>query len=258
MTNKTRFRESVQILNVKIDNFSAIEVLSSLEQGVVLTPNVDHLMKLQKDSEFRRVYESADHKLCDSQILLYASHFLGTPLQEKISGSDFFPAFCKFHRHNLDIKVFLLGGTDEAVEKAKMLMNGEIGRQIITGAYSPPFGFEDDEQECLAIIERIKQSGATVLAVGVGAPKQEKWIYKYKQCLPMIKIFMAIGATINFEAGLICRAPKWMSNLGIEWFYRLLSEPQRLWKRYLLDDLPFFWLLLKQKLNLYKDPLAKN
>lgn len=254
MLHQAKPCETVQILNVQIDNVSKAEVLSCLRQGVVLTPNVDHIIKLQRDAEFRRVYEIADHKLCDSQILLYASCFLGTPLQERISGSDLFPAFCEFHRHNPEITIFLLGGIAGAAEKAKATINSRIERQIILGTYSPPFGFEKDEQECLAIIERIKQSGATVLAVGVGAPKQEKWIYKYKQYLPMIKVFMAVGATINFEAGVVPRAPKWISKLGMEWLYRLLSEPRRLWKRYLVDDVLFFWLLLKQRLNLYRDP----
>ena len=96
------------------------------------------------------------------------------------------------------------------------------------------------------------------MAIGVGAPKQEKWICKYKHKLPNIKIFLAIGATIDFEAGNIKRAPKWMSDIGLEWLHRLLSEPKRLWKRYLIEDLPFLWLILEQKLNLYKLPTIEQ
>ena len=84
--------------------------------------------------------------------------------------------------------------------------------------------------------------------VRVGSPKQEKWIFNYKSYLPNIKIFLPIGAAIDFEAGRISRAPKWVSAIGGEWLYRLLLEPRRLWKRYLVDDLPFFFLILKQKL----------
>ncbi|MEM7726985.1 MAG: WecB/TagA/CpsF family glycosyltransferase, partial [Cyanobacteria bacterium P01_A01_bin.45] len=100
----------------------------------------------------------------------------------------------------------------------------------------------------------INNTDATVLAIGVGAPKQELWIAKHREQLKKIKIFLAIGATINFEAGKVKRSPKWMSEIGFEWLYRLLSEPKRLWKRYLLDALPFFTLILKQKLQLYKNP----
>lgn len=258
MSYTFELKNSVKILNIEIDNTSVKAILTQLKKGVVLTPNVDHLMKLQHDPDFYQIYALADYKICDSQILLYASIFLGTPLQEKISGSDLLPAFCEFHKENSDVAIFLLGGMEGVPEKATTRINQKIGREIVTGAYSPPFGFESDEQESLEIVERIKQSGATVLAVGVGAPKQEKWIYSYKDQLPMVKIFMAVGAAINFEAGVIQRAPQWMSSLGIEWLYRLFSEPTRLWKRYFIDDLPFFYLLIKQRLNLYQDPIVSR
>ncbi len=247
----------VKILNVGVDNLSELEVLTQLNQGVVFTPNVDHLIKLQDDPDFFKAYEMADYKLCDSQIIYYVSRFLGTPIKERISGSDFFPAFYKYHQNSEDIKIFLLGAREGVAQKAQDNINAKIGRQIVIGSHSPSFGFEKNEEECLKIIEEIQNSGATVLAVGVGAPKQEKWIQKYKGQLPNIKIFLAIGATIDFEAGSIQRAPKWMSELGMEWLYRLWSEPKRLWRRYLLDDPRFFWLILKQKLKLYQFPLAK-
>ena len=242
--------KTISILNVEIDNLMLAEVLEKLKSGVVFTPNVDHVMKLQQDQDFVKVYSSADYKLCDSQILLYASKFLGTPIKQKISGSDFFPAFYNYHKDNEEIKIFLLGADRGIAIQAQAKINQKVGRQIVVGAHSPSFGFEKNEEECLEIIEMIKQSGATVLAVGVGAPKQEKWIYRYKEQLPNIKIFLAVGATLNFEAGNIQRSPQWMSKLGIEWLHRLSSEPQRLWKRYLVEDFPFFWLILQQKLSL--------
>jgi len=243
--------KKIQILNIEIDNFSKIEFLEILRSGVVFTPNVDHLIKLQKDPEFVQAYSICHYKLCDSQILVYASKFLGTPIKEKISGSDFFPAFYNYHRSNRNVKIFLLGARQGVASKAQNKINQKIGRDIVVATYSPPFGFEKDEEECQKIVNMINNSGATVLAIGVGAPKQEKWIYKYKDRLPSIKIFMAIGATIDFEAGSVKRSPKWMSQVGLEWLFRMLCEPKRLWKRYLVDDLLFFLLILKQKLNLY-------
>lgn len=246
--------EKINILNVAIDNLLETEVLAKLKSGVVFTPNVDHMIKLQKDREFSKVYSIADYLLCDSQILMYASKFLGTPIKQKISGSDFFPAFYNYHKNNEEVKIFLLGADKGVAQKAQTKINEKVGRNIIVGAHSPSYGFEKNEKECMEIIEMIKQSEATVLAVGVGAPKQEKWIYKYKEQLPNIKIFLAIGATIDFEADNIQRSPKWMSELGLEWLYRLSSEPKRLWKRYLIEDLPFLWLVLQQKFNLYNLP----
>lgn len=246
--------EFVSILNISLDNLSTTELLKKLNSGVVFTPNVDHMVKLQYDREFFQTYLQADYKVCDSQILVYASKFLGTPIKEKVSGSDFFPAFYTYHRNNPKIKIFLLGGKQGVAQRAAKKINRKVGKNIVIGAHSPSFGFEKNEQECREIIDMINRSGATVLAVGVGAPKQEKWIIKYKDKLPNVKIFLAVGATLDFEAGSVKRAPKWMSNAGLEWLYRLSVEPQRLWKRYLLEDLPFLWLVLKQKLKLYNLP----
>lgn len=248
----------VKILNVPIENLSQLEFLEQFKSGIVFTPNVDHLMKLQKDREFFNSYQLATYKLCDSKILFYISRLLGTPIKEKISGSDLFPAFYEYHKNNEDIKIFLLGAREGVALKAQANINAKAGRNIVVGSHSPSFGFEKEEEECAKIIEIINQSGATVLAVGVGAPKQENFICKYKDRLPNIKIFLAIGATIDFEAGNLQRAPKWISEIGMEWLYRLLAEPKRLWKRYLVHSPSFFWLVFKQKLNLYVDPFSSD
>lgn len=244
--------KTVDILNVSIDNIGLIELLDRLRYGgVVFTPNVDHIIKLQKDESFFEIYSKADYRVCDSQMVMLASRFLGCPLKEKISGSDLFPAFYNYYRKDKSIKMFLLGGTEGAAKMAQEKINQKVGRNMVVDNYCPPFGFENDPLECDKIIEQINNSGATVLAVGVGAPKQEKWIYKHKNRLKNIKTFFAVGATIEFEAGFVYRAPKWMSLAGLEWLYRLVQEPKRLWKRYLLEDTSFFMLILLQKLHIY-------
>ncbi|MBE9102560.1 WecB/TagA/CpsF family glycosyltransferase [Vacuolonema iberomarrocanum] len=248
----------VRILNLEIDNYSMQEFLEELESGVVFTPNVDHLMKLQHDVQFMEAYQAVEYKVCDSKVLIYASRLLGKPLKEKLSGSDLFPAFYTFHKHNPDIRIFLLGAAAGVAETAQQNINTKVGRDIIVGTYSPPYGFETDQKECDRIIEMVQDSGANVLAVGLGAPKQEMFIYKYRHAFPTIKIFLAIGATIDFEAENVNRAPKWMSNVGLEWLYRLASEPSRLWRRYVLEDSGFFLLFMSQLLGLYSDPLKKK
>ncbi len=224
--------------------------------GSVFTPNVDHLIKLQKDRDFCRIYNSAEYRVCDSKILMFAANFLGQSIQEKISGSDLFPAFYKYYKEDENIKIFLLGGPEGIADLARKKINAKVNRQIVVDSYSPPLGFEKDEAECQKIVDLINDSEATVLAVGLGAPKQEKWIHEYKNKLKNVTIFLAIGATIEFEAGYRRRSPKWMSEVGLEWLYRLISEPKRLSKRYLIESLPFFWLLLQQKLNIYQSPFA--
>ncbi|MBM3437266.1 MAG: WecB/TagA/CpsF family glycosyltransferase [Bacteroidetes bacterium] len=251
-------KNRIPILNIQVDNISKKELLEKFTSGVLITPNVDHLMKLQKDREFYEIYQRAEYITVDSQIVKLALKFLGKPVQEIITGSDFFPSFYNYHKDNHVIKVFLLGAGPGIADKAMYIINQKVGREIVVGAYSPSFGFENNEQECEAIVSLITASPANVLVVGVGAPKQEKWIYKFKDSLPNIDIFLAIGATIDFEAGNVKRAPKFMQRLAIEWLYRLIKEPKRLWRRYIIEDFPFFFLVLRQKFKLYKNPFDKS
>lgn len=242
----------VKLLNVEVDNYTMVEFLSVYKSGVVVTPNVDHLMKLQKDEEFQNVYKHADYVVLDSRVIYYLLKLTGSPIKGVIPGSDLFPAFCEYHKNNADVTVFLLGAQAGVAAEAQKNINARIGRNIVVGSYSPTMMFEDNEQENQKIIDEINKSGATVLAVGLGAPKQEKWVCANFDKLPFITRAMSIGATIDFEAGNIKRAPAVFQKAGLEWLYRLMSEPQRLWKRYLIEDLPFFFLFFKQKVGLYR------
>ena len=127
----------------------------------------------------------------------------------------------------------------------------QMNQFILTGSATPL-----DEEENDQIRQMINDSGATVVVVGVGCPKQEKWIAAHKERMPGVKIWMALGATIDFEAGIVKRAPKIWQKMYLEWFYRFLQEPRRLFKRYFIDDPKFFWYFGKQLLGLYKDPFA--
>jgi exopolysaccharide biosynthesis WecB/TagA/CpsF family protein len=137
-----------------------------------------------------------------------------------------------------------LGGTTEehsrkAYENLKRKYNAPV-----VGYYSPAFGFEKDEAQIDAIIEMIEASGANVLAVGLGSPKQEKLILKLRSKNLKIKTYMAIGATIDFESGLVARAPKLVTKIGMEWFYRFVQEPNRLFKRYFVKDpMVLLWIM---------------
>ncbi|MDH5644368.1 MAG: WecB/TagA/CpsF family glycosyltransferase [Candidatus Heimdallarchaeota archaeon] len=247
-------KDSVKILNIDVDNITMNELLTSFDSGFLVTPNVDHLMQLQKNRAFYDVYKQADYVTVDSQIVYWATRFLGHPVKEKISGSDIFPAYCNFHKNNPDVRMFLLGGRTGVATQAANNTNVRVGRKIVIGAHSPSMNFVNDTDECGRVIEQINSSGANVLVVGLGAPKQELWISEYRKQMPNIHSFMALGATLDFEAGTLSRAPQWVSRFGLEWLYRLFQDPGRLWKRYLVRDVPFFYLLLKQKLGFYKSP----
>ncbi|TVQ54438.1 MAG: glycosyltransferase [Spirulina sp. DLM2.Bin59] len=249
----------INILNITIDNLSLAQLLKDIKQGgFIVTPNADHLMQLQRDPEFFNIYRNADYVICDSQILVYISWFFGQKINEKISGSDFFPAFYWHYRNDPDVRIFLLGAGPGVALQAQKKINQKVGREMVVATYSPSYGFEKNEAECQQIVELINNTNANVLAVGLGAPKQEKWIYKYRPMLQGIKTFLAIGATIDFEAGVVPRAPRRLSDTGLEWLYRLIREPRRLWRRYLLGIIPMLVLILRQKLGIYryKKPLG--
>ena len=248
--------KALTCLNTPIDNISLKELLVNMNSGFLVTPNVDHLVKLQKDKEFYNVYQSADWVICDSKIVGLALRFLRSPIKEVIPGSSFFPAFCEFHKNNENVRIFLLGAAEGVALKARENINKKIGREIVVGAHSPSYGFEKNLKECNEIIDIINSTDATVLLVGVGAPKQEKWIYHNRNKLNKIKLFLPLGATIDFEAGNVKRAPVFFQKFALEWLYRIFQDPKRLVKRYLVDDLPFFYYLLKQRVGKYKNPFA--
>lgn len=250
--------ESIRILNISILSISTKELLSELHKGFLLTPNVDHLVRLQKDRDFYKAYNQADWVVCDSVILQRLSRLLRHSIVESIPGSTFFRDFCDYHREDKDCKIFILGGKEGVAQQAMTNINQRIGRSIVVGAHSPSFQFVNDEQESKELVWMINDSGATVLMVCATSPKQEIWTTRYKHLMKNIKLFMALGATVDFEAGVVKRCPLWIQRLGMEWFWRFLHEPRRLFKRYWIDDMKFFWYFGKQLLGTYKNPFEEH
>lgn len=252
MTNFQNMK--LRILNIDILSITREELLKTMHKGVLYTPNVDHLCKLQHDKAFYDAYRRAEWVICDSRILWHVSKLLNRPIKEAIPGSGFFRDYYNYHKNDPDCRIFLLGSAEGVPQRAMERINEKLGRQIVVGVYSPSFGFEKDEAECQEIIDRVNGSDATVLVIGVGAPKQEIWIAKYRNKLPGIDLFMALGATIDFEAGVKKRAPSIWQKMNLEWLYRFLHDPRRLFKRYFFDDLEFFRHVGRQLLGRYRNP----
>lgn len=213
----------------------------------VVTPNVNHIVKLQNTPAFREAYGAASLVLADGNPIVMASQLLKSPLPEVVPGSDLVPAL--FDRvcanGNAAIKVFLLGAAPGVAERAASAIHERWASVIVTGTYSPPAGFEQDEDECAMIIARIAVSGADLLIIGLGAPKQELWIHKYARRIP-VKAALCVGAAIDFLAGEKPRAPQWVREVKMEWFYRMATEPRRLGPRYLYDGLVFPGIFLAE------------
>lgn len=240
----------ISFLNTQVDNLTMDEAIIAIDKLIqnkkpsyIVTPNVDHIVKLENDTEFQEVYNNADLILTDGMPLIWISKLKKTPIKEKVSGSDLFPEVCKVAAEKR-YKVFLLGAAEGVAKKAAENLIIKYRGLEIVGTYSPSYGFENKPAEVEEIIKMINQAAPDILAVGLGAPKQEKFIYKYKNHLN-VPVSLAIGASIDFEAGNITRAPKWMQEVGLEWFYRLCKEPKRMFKRYLIDDLKILKIYMK-------------
>ena len=246
--------EKVRLLNVDFDNITMAELVETFDHGMMITVHVDMIMKLQKDEEFFHLLSHFDVVTCDSQILYFASKLLGTPLRQRVSGSDFFPLYYAQHKDDPSVTVFICGGKPGIAEIAKEKINSKVGRQMVVGAYAPPFDFDQNPEEIENMVSQINESGATVLVVGLAAGRQEKFIISNKHRLSHVRTFLPLGGTIDYESGVLARPPAWLTNCGLEWLYRLLREPRQRWHRYLVHQPPVLWLLLLQRLRLYRYP----
>lgn len=242
----------IKFLNTHIDNLTMEEAVREAKRLIlekknsyVVTPNVDHIVKIEHDGLFRDIYEEADLVLTDGKPLIWMSRWMGTPIKEKISGSDYFPEVCRMAAKE-GFSIFLLGAAEGVAKKAAVNLMRKYKNLKIAGVYSPSYAFENDAKEIAHIIEKINESKADILCIGLGTPKQEKFYHQYKEQL-QVPLTLHIGATIDFEAGVVKRAPKWISYVGLEWFYRLLKEPRRLYRRYLLEDVEIFPIFLKYR-----------
>jgi len=240
-------RWPVSILGVPLDVVTMDEALARIAAMVesgrphyVVTPNVDFLVQARNNPELHRILCEADLVLCDGQPLVWASRWLGNPLPERVAGADLTPrlleqAAQKGHR------IYLLGATPESNDEAcRRLLERYPDLQLV-GHYAPPFSpLEQMDHE--ATICRIRATEPDILLISFGCPKQEQWIARNYRALG-VPVCLGLGATIDFLAGRVRRAPAWMQRSGLEWSYRLLQEPRRLFRRY-WTDLRYFGLAL--------------
>lgn len=235
------FTEALQIIE---------DLLACRHPCYVVTPNVDHLMRLQWDNQFHDAYRHAALVLADGMPVLWAARLLGAPLKAKISGSDLFPALCRVAATK-GYRVFLLGGSPGvATAAASMLCQAHPSLSIV-GTYAPPCGFEQDPIEALNIVDVVHTAVPDLLFVGLGAPKQELFLSRYHRQLGG-PVSIGVGVAFEFIAGVQKRAPFWMQQRGLEWVWGLLHEPRRLWMRYLIHDSQFVWLLARECWQRYR------
>ena len=242
------------LLNTYVNNVSMDETIHAIEAMIeegkktyIVPINVDVVMKIEQDSYLKKIVDQADMVLVDGKPLIWISKIHKHPVKAKISGSDLVPIICK-NAAEKGYTVFIIGGKDGVADKAKESLEKDFSGIKVVGTYSPPFGFEKDKNELDKINKMISCAHPDLLIVCFGCPKQEKWIYENYQEYDA-KVSICAGATVDFLAGNVNRAPKWMSDHGFEWFYRFIQEPKRLFKRYFINDMKIINLVWKYRKN---------
>jgi N-acetylglucosaminyldiphosphoundecaprenol N-acetyl-beta-D-mannosaminyltransferase len=244
-------RRRVRIGTVEIDHVTLAEAIDSIESlvdagegGSVFTPNVDHLVLAEVNPRLREAYARTSLSLVDGMPVLWASRLLGDPLPERVSGSDLvLPLMQRAGARGL--KVYLLGGQPGAAVEAAEILKVQYGVRVVGTEDGMILPDQPEAPEQKAVLERIRAAHPDLLLVGLGTPKQEIWIAQNARHFGSA-VAIVVGASLDFIAGKVPRAPRWMSRAGLEWSYRLAREPRRLWRRYLVRDPKFLFILARE------------
>lgn len=258
VSSQTVPRERWPLLNVWIDDFSTAELLERLQRqgGTVFTFNPDHAYHLHHNRRFLDAYRQADVITMDSNYLFAAMRLRGIPIRQPVRGSDLVEEFLRRAAGDASTRVFLLGARPGVAAQAAARINQEAGRQLVIGAHGPSMQFVQDAAETDRVIDMVNASGADVLLVGLGAPKQETWIAEHRHRMAAVKVFLAVGAVIDYQAGVVQRAPPWCRALALEWAYRVVTEPRRYLLRYASNLRVFWWMLLEHR-GSYRNPMLR-
>jgi N-acetylglucosaminyldiphosphoundecaprenol N-acetyl-beta-D-mannosaminyltransferase len=237
------------LLGLDIDNITMEEAISMMQQSLkqqkqcsIFFVNPDCLNKTIADGEYRSVLKASDHIFPDGVGLIMAGKLLKSPLRENINGTDMLPFLCRMAAAE-DHSIFLLGGKPGIAEQAAAAIHRDFGVRIA----GTSDGYFDRERQSERIIQAINSSGASILLVAFGAPLQEKWIAGHRHQLQP-GILMGVGGLFDFYSGNIRRAPRWIREIGFEWIYRILQEPARMWRRYVIGNPLFLYRVMKWKL----------
>lgn len=210
--------------------------------GWLIPSNLDVLRQIRISSEVRALVSDASLVVADGMPLVWAAAVAGRPLPARVAGSTLIYSLSEAASRR-KASVFFLGGDPGTASGAAEILSSLYPGLIVAGTYCPPFGFESDQIEMLRIIETVRAAQPDLVFVGLGFPKQERLVAMLRKAAPT-SYFIGVGITFSFVTGDVARAPSWLQRLGMEWVHRLVQEPRRLFKRYIIDDIPFaVWLL---------------
>ena len=238
----------VTLFGCNIDNVSMEETLGIVE-GFIATGrphqhvavNVDKLLKASRDDRLRRIINACELVNVDGMPVVWASRLLGRPLRERVAGIDLFEALMR-RAAQRGWRVFLLGARPEVVREVAAAYTRRYPGLALAGVRD---GYWQGEQEEAEVVRQVRDSRADLLFVAISSPKKEQFLGKY-QAEMKIPFAMGVGGSFDVATGCVKRAPLWMQRSGLEWFYRFLQEPRRMFRRYFIDDMAFLWLLIKE------------
>lgn len=239
----------LDLMSVKFDAVTERQcvqyVLDSLDEGLggwVVTMNLDHVRRTVLERSYRELCVDADVNVADGMILVWASALQGTRLPERVAGSDLINSLTEFAAER-GRSVFFLGGEEGTAEEASKILRERHPELKVAGTYYPPMGFEKDSNALEDMKNAIVAAAPDIIYVALGSPKQEILIKDLRAIMPT-SWWMGVGISFSFVCGRVQRAPEWVQKFGLEWLHRLVQEPGRLAKRYLLHGIPFAAVLL--------------
>jgi len=241
----------IYILNTCIDNLTMHETLKIIDDTISNNKRLSHvvvnaskIVELQEDIELRQSVNSCDLINADGQSVVWASQLLGKSLKERVAGIDLMENLIKVS-HEKGYKIFFLGAKQEIVLDVVSHYSEKYSEQIIAGFRNGYFSKAQEKEVAL----EISNSGAQLLFVAISSPKKENFMHQYKKELSNVNFTMGVGGSFDVVAGLVKRAPLWIQKLGLEWLYRLIQEPRRMWKRYLIGNTKFIFIVFKETIR---------
>lgn len=245
----TKLEKRIKLFGIYIDNLTIDETIKKIEQFIQeetphqhVVVNSDKILKTQKDNNLRKIINNCDLINSDGMAVVWSSKILGKPLKERVAGIDLFFKLIEKATYK-EWKVYLLGAEEEVIEKVVRKFRNNYPQLKIVGYRN---GYWNNDKEVVFIIKEAKPD---ILFVGINSPKKEVFLSRYLKEMN-VPFVMGVGGTFDIIAGKTNRAPLWMQKIGFEWFFRLAQEPKRLWRRYLIGNTIFIWLVLKEFLKI--------
>ena len=241
--------KKINILNTSIHNLTMQETLEIVDNTVSegkqlhhVVVNAGKLVAMQKDQQLRQSVNESDLINADGQAVVWASKILGKPLKGRVAGIDLMENLVEL-AHQKKYKIFFFGAKEEVVKKVVENYSEKYSSDIVAGYRNGYFNKQHEEQ----IARNISNSGANILFVAISSPTKENFLYQNRKLLNKVNFVMGVGGSFDVVAGIVKRAPVWMQNYGLEWFYRFSQEPRRMWRRYLVGNTKFIFYVVKEK-----------